>query len=107
MTRFFKHSGGATTQVPTVDPAWLHPDSGVTVWADFAEPTEEEGALLTSVFGFHDLAVQSALRRETHPKIESVRGPSLPGAPRHQFPGRASTCSTRTKRTSSWARTIW
>jgi magnesium transporter len=71
MTRFFKHSGGTTAPVLSIDPAWLQPGSGVTVWADFAEPTEEEGALLTSVFGFHDLAVQSALRRETHPKIES------------------------------------
>ena len=71
MTRFFKHSDGITAEVPSLDPAWLGPDSGVTIWADFAEPTDEEGALLSSLFQFHDLAVESALRRETHPKIES------------------------------------
>ena len=71
MTRFFRHSDGITTEVPGIDPAWLSPGSGVTVWADFAEPTEQEGALLSSLFKFHDLAVESALRRETHPKIES------------------------------------
>ena len=45
MTRFFKHSDGITTEVPEVDPAWLNAGSGVTLWADFAEPTDEEGAL--------------------------------------------------------------
>ena len=41
------------------------------MWVDLAEPTDEEGRVLTEVFHFHDLAVESALRRETHPKIES------------------------------------
>jgi magnesium transporter len=71
VTRFFRHSDGITTEVSSIEPAWLDPSSGVTIWADFAEPTEQEGALLISVFKFHELAVESALRRETHPKIES------------------------------------
>jgi magnesium transporter len=71
MTRFFVHQHGATREVATIDPAWLKPDSGVTVWADFVGPTEAEGRMLSDVFGFHDLAVESALKREPHPKIES------------------------------------
>jgi len=71
MIRFFVHAHGATEQVPELNASWLQPDSEVTIWADFAEPTEEEGRLLSTLFGFHDLAVESALKRETHPKIES------------------------------------
>jgi magnesium transporter len=70
MTRFFVHAGGATREVRDLDPAWLAPDSGVTLWADFADPTEDEGRLLTGVFGFHELAVEAALQREAHPKVE-------------------------------------
>ncbi len=71
MIRYFVHRDGATTEAAAVDPAWLAPGSGVTLWADFADPTEDEGRVLTDVFDFHDLAVESALRRETNPKIES------------------------------------
>lgn len=71
MTRIFVHAHGATREVTSVDPAWLKPGSGVTVWADFVEPTEAEGRMLSEVFSFHDLAVESALQREPHPKIES------------------------------------
>lgn len=71
MMRVFVHEDNATREEPAVDPAWFHPDSGRTVWVDLAEPTDDEGRVLTEVFHFHDLAVESALRRETHPKIES------------------------------------
>jgi magnesium transporter len=71
MIRVFVHEDGATREEPAIDPAWLRPDSGRTVWVDLAEPTDEEGRVLTDVFRFHPLAVESALRRETHPKIES------------------------------------
>jgi len=71
MTRFFLHRDGTTQPVTQIDPEWLRADSGVTLWADFAEPTAEEGRMLTEVFGFHELAVESALQREPHPKVES------------------------------------
>ena len=71
MIRVFVHEHGATREERAIDPDWLRPDSGRTVWVDLAEPTDEEGRVLTEVFHFHDLAVESALRRETHPKIES------------------------------------
>jgi magnesium transporter len=71
MIRVFVHEHGATREERAIDPDWLRPDSGRTVWVDLGEPTDDEGRVLTEVFHFHDLAVESALRRETHPKIES------------------------------------
>ncbi len=49
-------------------PAW---PEDVVVWADVAEPSEEDAAVLRNVFGLHDLAVEAAVQRETHPKVES------------------------------------
>jgi magnesium transporter len=55
----------ATADTP---PAW--PDSAV-VWADVAEPTEADAAVLRDVFGLHALPVEAAVKRETQPKVES------------------------------------
>jgi magnesium transporter len=44
---------------------------GVTVWAEVAEPTEADAAVLRDVFGLHELPVEAAVQRETHPKVES------------------------------------
>jgi magnesium transporter len=71
MIRVFVHENGATRETKAVDPAWFTPESSRTVWVDLAEPTDEEGRVLSEVFRFHDLAIESALRRETQPKIES------------------------------------
>lgn len=81
MIRYFVHRGGRTEQVDRLDPAWLSPssmqaassgaDAGVIVWADVAEPTEADGAVLRDHFGLHELPVEAALQRETHPKVES------------------------------------
>jgi magnesium transporter len=57
--------------VHPLDPALLLPGSGAVVWADVAEPTAEDGAVLRGVFGLHELPVEAALERETHPKVES------------------------------------
>ncbi len=74
MIRVFVHAGGTTREASAVDPAWLQPGSGSTVWVDLAEPTDEQGRMLVDVFRFHDLAVESALQREMQPKIESYGG---------------------------------
>jgi magnesium transporter len=71
MIRYFVHRAGRTEMVDALDPAWLVRGSGVTVWADLQEPTPEEGRVLSEVFGFHDLSVESALKAEPHPKVES------------------------------------
>jgi len=81
LIRYFVHRGGRTELVDRLDPAWLSPattpaassgaDAGVIVWADVAEPTEADGATLRDHFGLHELPVEAALQRETHPKVES------------------------------------
>ena len=71
MIRYFVHRGGRTTLVDHLDPALLSADSGAVVWADCSEPTEADGSVLRDVFGFHELAVEAAVQRETHPKVES------------------------------------
>jgi magnesium transporter len=44
------------------------------VWADVEKPNDEDATVLRDVFGFHSLAVESALQDEQHPKIESYVG---------------------------------
>lgn len=71
MIRYFVHRGGRTELVDRLDPALLLPDSGAVVWADVAEPTDADGVVLREVFALHELPVEAALQRETHPKVES------------------------------------
>ena len=71
MIRYFVHRGGRTELFDRLDPAWLLPDSGAVVWADVAEPTDADGEILRNGFGLHQLAVEAAFQRETHPKVES------------------------------------
>jgi len=70
--RVFAHANGRTSQADRVDPAWLAPDSGVTVWVDLMNPTPEEGKqILSDVFHFHELSVDDALSALQFPKVES------------------------------------
>jgi magnesium transporter len=79
LIKYFVHRGGRTELVDHLDPALLErlpaeasaKAGGAVVWADVSEPTEADGRVLRDVFGFHELAVESALQRETHPKVES------------------------------------
>jgi magnesium transporter len=50
---------------------WLKPESAAVVWADIAEPIEADAAVLRDVFGLHEIPVESAMQRETNPKVES------------------------------------
>ena len=74
MTNIYVHQHGATTSADQLNPAWLAPDSEVTLWVDLSAPTPEEGRLLADVFHFHPLAVEDALGAIHHPKIESYEG---------------------------------
>ena len=71
MIRYFVHQGGRTERADHLDPSWLNVGSGVVVWADVAEATEEDAAVLRDVFQLHELAVEAAVQRETNPKVES------------------------------------
>ena len=71
MIKIYRHEGGATDCVDRVDPAWLKPGSGVTVWVDLDSPTPDEARILSEVFRFHDLSIEDALSETHHPKVES------------------------------------
>jgi magnesium transporter len=73
LIRVFAHSHerGTTKPADQVDPAWLRPDSGMTVWVDLMNPSPDEGRILTDVFHFHELAVEDALGTTHFPKAES------------------------------------
>jgi magnesium transporter len=71
LIRYFIHRGGRTEKVDRLDPAWLLAESGVFVWADIVEPTEEDAAVLRQSFDLHELPVEAAVQRETNPKVES------------------------------------
>lgn len=63
--------GGRAEQRLSVDLAWLAPDSPGVLWVDLAAPTPEEAAILSRVFGFHELAIEDSLSISHHPKIET------------------------------------
>lgn len=79
MIRYFVHRGGRTELVDRLDPEVLRGLSadalatadGAVVWADVSEPTEADGVILREAFGLHELPVEAAFQRETHPKVES------------------------------------
>jgi magnesium transporter len=80
LIRYFVHRAGRTEKVDHFNPAWLVASpaadaagkgESVVVWADVAEPTEQEAAILRDVFALHPLAVEAAVQREANPKVES------------------------------------
>src|SRR5262245_2643298 len=74
MISVFVHEHGVTHTVEQVDPAWLRPDSGVTVWVDLAAPGDDEFRVPSDVFGFHPLSVEDARSALQFPKIEAYPG---------------------------------
>ena len=72
MIRIFAYANGKTSLADRVDPAWLEPGSGVTVWVDLNDPAPDEGKrILSDVFHFHELAVEDALSSLQYPKVET------------------------------------
>lgn len=71
MVSVYVHSNGDTQCVDRVEPSWLDPRSGTTLWVDIVSPTPEEGrSILLDTFKFHPLSVEDALSAIHHPKIE-------------------------------------
>ena len=66
-------------------------------------PTEEEARILAEPFGFHELAIEDALKEIQTPEDRELRRLPLPDPARHRLLGGASTASRRTKSTSSSA----
>ncbi|MGE3844836.1 MAG: magnesium/cobalt transporter CorA, partial [Vicinamibacterales bacterium] len=57
-----------------IDPDWLDPENGATLWVDLASPTDAEARLLSESFHFHELAVEDALSEIHNPKVEDYPG---------------------------------
>jgi magnesium transporter len=86
------HRDGQTRRADAVDPAWLVPGSGATVWTDIREPDENEKRLLSDVFHFHELSIEDAVVDVHAPKIETYDGylylvlhGIVPGVDQHGF----------------------
>jgi magnesium transporter len=72
MITVYVYRSGETQVVDRVEPRWLDPASGVTLWVDLVQPTAEEGqAVLADTFHFHPLSIEDALSEIHYPKIES------------------------------------
>ena len=74
MISVFVLRNGVTEVTDRLDPAWLEPGAGVTLWVDIAAPSEADGKLLADVFHFHPLSVEDALSVTQFPKIEPYPG---------------------------------
>ena len=44
------------------------------IWVDLEDPSEEETAILSNVFGFHDLAVEDCVTGTNQPKLDNYDG---------------------------------
>jgi len=68
----YVYHNGETRTAGAVEPQWLDPASGVTLWVDVVQPTPEDGQqLLAGTFHFHPLSVEDALSEIHQPKIET------------------------------------
>ena len=101
MIKVYVHKDGVTVPADRVDPAWFAADSKAVFWVDLANPTPEEGRILSDVFHFHDLAVEDALAATHHPKVESYGDYLYLIVHRIDFEAQASTASSPTTSTSS------
>jgi magnesium transporter len=74
MITVFVHQNGKTQAADRVEPQWLDPASGATLWVDLMAPGDAERRLLSDVFGFHPLSVDDAVSALQFPKIETYPG---------------------------------
>ncbi|MEO5822723.1 MAG: magnesium transporter CorA family protein, partial [Vicinamibacteraceae bacterium] len=71
MLTIYVSNGRETRHADAIEPEWLLPKSGYFVWVDLQSPTEEEARILAEPFGFHELAIEDALKEIQTPKVES------------------------------------
>ena len=71
MLTIYVSNGRETRRADAIEPEWLLPQSGYYVWVDLQSPTDDEARVLSEPFGFHELAIEDALREIQTPKIES------------------------------------
>jgi magnesium transporter len=71
MLTIYVSNGRETRLADGVEPEWLLPKSGYYVWVDLQSPTDEEARILAEPFGFHELAIEDALKEIQTPKVET------------------------------------
>ncbi len=71
MLTIYVSNGRETRRSDVIEPEWLLPKSGYFVWVDLQSPTEDEARILAEPFGFHELAIEDALKEIQTPKVES------------------------------------
>ena len=74
MTTILLYRDGKVVEADRFDPAWLGDSAGAVVWVDIANPSSDDAALMTGVFGFHELSVEDAMTASHHPKLEAYDG---------------------------------
>ena len=65
---------GVLERAERIEPEWLDPLSGTTVWVDLAAPTDDEYRILADVFHFHPLSIDDARSSLQFPKAEPYPG---------------------------------
>jgi magnesium transporter len=65
---------GALQHVERVEPEWLDPSSGTTVWVDLVAPEGDEIAVLAGQFHLHPLSIEDAKSSIQFPKAEPYPG---------------------------------
>ena len=65
---------GALQRAERVEPEWLDPSSGTTVWVDLAAPAGDDIQLLADTFHLHPLSVEDARSKLEFPKAEPYPG---------------------------------
>jgi len=65
---------GALQRAERVEPEWLDPSSGTTVWVDLAAPAAGDLQLLSDTFHLHPLSIEDALSSLQFPKAEPYQG---------------------------------
>jgi magnesium transporter len=66
------YENGLTRCVERVEPAWLDPTAGATLWVDLSAPTADEiRTVLDETFHFHNLSIEDAASEIHHPKVET------------------------------------
>jgi len=65
---------GALQRAERVEPEWLDPSSGTSLWVDLAAPTDDEARILADVFHFHPLSIDDARSSIQFPKAEPYPG---------------------------------
>jgi magnesium transporter len=66
--------GGFDESPPLESISDLIEDPRQVVWLDIEDPNDDDVELLRTEFGFHELALEDAIRRDQRPKIDSYDG---------------------------------